>query len=114
MKLGQALIPWNSAIQSTDKFNDYVGAKNISGARLVSGGVQAFAYGNAARLVGTEAADSVATAVEKFQGGDIANGIGYSALGAAEGLATAMLATHATAAVVTAFSTNAADSAQTK
>ena len=105
----KALVPYQSAIQSTDKFNDYVGAKHIGGARLISGGVQAFAYGDAARLVGAEAVDSAQEAYAKFAEGDIANGIGYSMLTAAEGMATSLLATHAVAAVVTAVNAKAAD-----
>ena len=109
--IGRAVMPWGSAVQSTDRFNDYVGARHAGGARLISGGVQAFAYGDAARLVGAEALESGSKAVAKFSEGDIANGIGYSMLTAAEGMATGLLATHAAAAVFTAVQTKAADNA---
>ena len=112
--VAKAMVPWGSAIQSTDKFNDYVGAKDIGGARLIAGGVQAFAYGDAARLVGAEALESGSKMIGKFQQGDLANGIGYGMLTAAEGMATTLLATHALASVVTAVNAKAADSALTK
>ncbi len=105
----KTLIPWGAAVQSTDRFNDYVGAKEIGGARLITGGVQAFAYGRAAQLVGDQAMNDLSRAVEKFSGGDIANGIGFSMLTAAEGAATLMLATHSAAAVTTAVRPNLAD-----
>jgi hypothetical protein len=107
----KTLVPWGAAVNSTDRFNDYVGSKDIGGARLITGGVQAFAYGRAAQLVGEQGLNDLSKAVDKFGSGDIANGIGFSMLTAAEGAATLMLATHGVASVATAVMPNLADRA---
>lgn len=109
----KAFIPWESAVKSTDAFNDNIGSRESSLGRIVTGGLQAYAYGSASYEVGKNAVESfqkLGTAMPDHPG----DAIGFGILGLAQGAATTMLATHAVASVVTAVNAQAANGREDK